>query len=114
MVIRRGRKGKRDRTEPRERKEKKTRGLGEGREREWGTGRGEVILTLTVTGVDWVALIVLGPLNAVLHVIQVPTGGVDDVIAQRDGPAHVSHVPHPHLYQSVVGQLQAYRSKVGL
>lgn len=83
-------------------------------ERDWGTGRGEVISTLTVTGVDWVALIVLGPLNTVLHVIQVPTGGVDDVIAQRDGPAHVSHVPHPHLYQSVVGQLQANRSKVGL
>ena len=61
---------------------------------------------LTKTGIDGITLVVLGPLGAVLDVVQVPAGGVQHLVAQPDRSAHIGHLSHPHFDHRVIWQLE--------
>lgn len=62
-------------------------------------------LRLTHGSVRWVTHVVLGPLGAVFNEIQVPTGGVQGVIAHVYSSLYIPHITLPDLDNGVIGQL---------
>lgn len=60
---------------------------------------------LTHGSVRWVTHVVLGPLGAVFNEIQVPTGGVQGVIAHVYSSLYIPHITLPDLDNGVIGQL---------